>query len=86
MFGQENIEKTGVQQRVYHIGEYCKHGTVKVHHEDNARIVVRLLKFKTDQIMESAIFDFVDKFKFQMYLEDNMSSYYADKIMKDFYA
>ena len=76
---------TGVMKRTYDIGESCAYGTAKVHYEDNARIVVRLCKYKTNEAMESAIFDFVDKFKLQMYLEDNMPSYYADKIMEDFY-
>ena len=71
----------------HHIGEYCKHGTVRTETDDDARIVVRFYDYKTKSpVRESAIFDFVDKFKVQMYLEDNMSAYYADKVMDKIYA
>lgn len=87
MFGNANgiSTHTGVMKRTYDIGECCVYGTVKVHYEDNERIVVRFYDYKTENVKESAIFSFVDKFKLQMYLEDNMTSYYADKIMNDFY-
>ena len=74
-------------RNTHHIGEYCKHGTVRTEIEGDGKIVVRFYDFKTTSpIRESAIFDFVDKFKVQMYLEDNMSAYYADKVMDKIYA
>lgn len=85
MFGTEVDEHTGLRSKTYHIGEYCKHGTVSVEYDDNARFTIRFYKYKTKENMESALFDFVDKYKMQMYLEDMMSSYNSDKIMKDFY-
>ena len=88
MFGNANgiSTHTGVKQRVYDIGEYCVHGTVKVAWMDNGKLRIRFYNFKTNDLQEEETFSFVDKFKIQMHLEDRMSSYYADKILSDFYA
>ena len=88
MFGNANgiSTHTGVRQRVYDIGEHCQYGTVKVAWMDNGNIRIRFYDFKTTNLRKEFRSSFVDKFKIQMYLEDHMSSYYADKIIKDFYA
>ena len=71
----------------HHIGEYCKYGTVRTEVDRNANITVKFFDFKTTSpVREQETFSFVDKFKVQMYLEDNMSSYYADKVMAKIYA
>ena len=76
-----------IKVNTHHIGEYCAYGTVRTETDDDARIVIRFYDFKTKSpIRESAIFDFVDKHKIQWYLEDNMSAYYADKVIDKIYA
>ncbi len=82
----EKKELTDVKSKVYHIGEYCLHGSVKVAWLDNAKLRIRFYNYKTTNLKEEKTFSFVDKFKIQMYLEDKMSFYYAEKIMNDFYA
>lgn len=86
MFGIEEVSHTGVQGRVYHIGESCLHGTVRVAWLDNGKLRIRFYNYKTMDLQEEFIRNFVDKFKIQMLLEDKMSAYYADQIMNDFYA
>ena len=88
MFGNANAisTHTGVIQKTYDIGEYCLHGTVKVAWLDNGKLRIRFYNYKTTDLQEEFIRSFVDKFKIRMLLEDKMSSYYADKIMDDFYA
>jgi len=88
MFGNADgvSTHTGNMSRTYDIGEVCLHGTVKVAWMDNGKIRIRFYDFKTTNLQEEDTFSFVDKFKIQMHLEDRMSAYYADKIMKDFYA
>ena len=73
-------------KNTHHIGEYCKYGTVRTVVDNNARITVSFYDFKTKSpVQQKETFDFVDKFKVQMYLEDNMSAYYADKVMDKIY-
>lgn len=88
MFGNYNgiSTHTGVLSRTYDIGEYCQYGTVKIAWLNNGRLRIRFYNYKTDDLQEEFTRSFVDKFKIQMLLEDKMSSYYADQIMKDFYA
>jgi len=88
MFGNANAisTHTGVIQKTYDIGEYCLHGTVKVAIMANANIRVRFYNYKTTKLQLEETFSFVDKFKFMDFLEDYMSYYYANKIIKDFYA
>ena len=88
MFGNAHAisTHTGVLARTYDIGEVCIYGTVKVSWLSNAKMRIRFYDFKTDILREEETFSFVDKFRIEMYLEDHMSHYYADKIMKDFYA
>lgn len=87
MFRNANeISKTNVLSRTYHIGEYCLYGTVKVAWLDNGKLRIRFYNYKTDKLQEEHIMSFVDKFNIRMMLEDRMSAYYADKIMSDFYA
>ena len=70
----------------HHIGEYCRYGTVRTEVDRNANITVKFFNFKTTSpAQESETFSFVDKFKVRMYLEDNMSSYYAEKVMDKIY-
>ena len=85
MFGKETIEKTNVIIKTYHIGECCQYGTVKVWWK-GLNISVQFMDYKTDKVRDGESFHFVDKSKVMFYLEDFMSHYYADKIMKDFYA
>jgi hypothetical protein len=73
-------------RNTHHIGEYCKYGTVRTEVDRNANITIKFFDFKTvSPVQEQKTFSFVDKFKVQMYLEDNMSSYYADKVMDKIY-
>ena len=71
----------------HHIGEYCKHGTVRTEVDRNANVTVKFFDFKTTSpVREQETFSFVDKGKLQFYLEDYMSAYYADKVMAKIYA
>jgi hypothetical protein len=85
MFGQEQVIHTGEVYKRYDIGEVCLHGSVKVRWK-GTRLHIQFLNYKTHDVQEETEIDFVDKFKVMMYLEDRMSHYYADKILKDFYA
>lgn len=74
-------------QKTFKIGESCKHGIIKVSREkESVNIKVQLLDYDTKKVMESKNFHFVDKFKIRMYLEDNTTSYHADKVMDYLYA
>jgi hypothetical protein len=79
-------DSTGTISKTFHIGEYCVHGTLKVYVDHNANIRFSFYDYKTNNLKEQQQFSFVDKFKIQMYLEDHMSAYYADKVMNTFYA
>jgi len=74
-----------MRQKTFHIGEYCLHGTCQVILK-GVELTVKLLDFKTTNVREQETFHYVDKFKLQMWLEDRMSSFYADKVMNEFYA
>jgi len=86
MFGQIEEEKlTGKKSKTYHIGEYCCYGTVKVTVKRNSVLTVSFYNYKTTKLQEEDYFDLADRNAMMMYLEDNMSHYYADKIIKDFW-
>lgn len=73
-------------RNTHHIGECCKHGTVRTSIDRNANVTVEFLDFNTvSPVRESETFSFVDKSKLQFYLEDYMSAYYADKVMAKIY-
>ena len=74
-----------MKKKTFHIGEYCLHGTVQVILK-GVELTVKFFNYKTRDLQEEKTFHFVDKFKMRMYLEDRMSSYYADKVMDEFYA
>ena len=86
MFGEQKEVATDVLQRKYDIGESCTYGTVKVDVMANADIRVRFYDYKTTNLQLEETFSFVDKYKLTSFLEDHMSYYFADTIMKDFYA
>lgn len=85
MFGIEEVTHTGIQQRVYHIGECCYHGTVKIAWL-GTKLRIRYYIYKTDKLMEEFTFDFVDKNKVSLHLEEYSTCYYGDKMLNDFYA
>jgi hypothetical protein len=72
-------------QKTFRIGEYAIGGIIKVIVDDNARIKIENRDWDDKSLVQSKIFDFVDKFKVQMYLEEVTSSYYADKVMNWIY-
>ena len=72
-------------QKTFRIGEYALGGIIKVIVDGNARIKIENRDWDDKSLVQSEIFDFVDKFKVQMYLEDVTSSYYAEKVMNWIY-
>lgn len=73
--------------KTFKIGEYAVGGIVRIDTDNNANIRVRCLDWRSKKTVMDETFKFVDKFKLQMYLEDEVTScYYADKIMKSIYA
>ena len=86
MFGQiKEVELTSIKNRTYHIGEVCLHGTVKVTVHQSQVLKIAFYNYKTNDLQESKVFDKAEKTNIMWYLEDRMSHYYADKIMKDYY-
>ena len=71
--------------KTFRIGEYALSGIIKVIVDDNARIKIENRDWDDKSLVQAKIFDFVDKFKVQMYLEDVTSSYYAEKVMNWIY-
>jgi hypothetical protein len=73
--------------KTFKIGEYAVGGIVRIDTDNNANIRVRCLDWHSKKTVLDETFKFVDKFKLQMYLEDEVTScFYADKIMKSIYA
>ncbi len=71
--------------KTFNIGEYCKHGTIRVT-RDNIECVVEVCDYKTKNVREKASFHFVDKAKMQWFLEDYTTAFHADRIIKYFYS
>jgi len=72
-------------QKTFHIGEYCKYGTIKVTRDD-LHCKVEVMDYKTKNVRVRESFHFVDKAKMQWFLEDYTTPFYADKIINHFYA
>jgi hypothetical protein len=72
-------------QKTFRIGEYALGGIIKVIVDKNARIKIENRDWDDKSLVQSEIFDFVDKNKVEMYLEEVTSSYYADKVMNWIY-
>ena len=74
-------------RKTFKIGEYALGGIVTVEVDNNAQITVQCKDWETKQPILTGLFDFVDKYKLQMWLEDEVTTaYYADKIIKSIYA
>jgi hypothetical protein len=72
--------------KTFKIGEYAKGGIIKVTSDRNARLRVDIIDMFSKEVIERRHFDFVDKAKMIWFLEDNTTPYYAEKIIKHFYA
>jgi hypothetical protein len=72
-------------QKTFRIGEYALGGIIKLIVDKNARITIQNRDWDDGSLVQAKTFDFVDKFKVQMYLEEVTSSYYADKVMNWIY-
>lgn len=74
-------------QKTFKIGEYAKHGIIRVKtKEDSVTNVIELLDFNTKEVMERRTFHAIDKWKLQEWLEDEVTTpYYADKIINHLY-
>jgi hypothetical protein len=69
------------------IGEWALGGIVDIEMDSNARIKIKARDWDTKEVLISEVFNFVDKFKLQMWLEMEITSaYYADKIINEIYA
>ncbi len=85
MFGIKEVKLTNKKSNIYHIGENCLHGTVKVTVHQEAVLKVQFYNYKTNELKETGIFDKDEKNDMIWFLEDRMSHYYADKIINDFF-
>lgn len=71
--------------KTFNIGECCIHGTVKIT-VDNLTFTVKICDYKTNIVRESKKFHFVDKYKIKIYLEEFTTCFWAEKMVKHFFA